>query len=184
MRQTSSQWRRRVQARGETSRPRHSLGRGAGENGIERAALAMREIAERRRLALVGHRHTRAEHDAVRTAERRHGGSRRERQSQDAQRISDRQPGSEPGAAKTIKKGGASLHGRKWRRLPGFVKPRIAAYGGRSAASGEYSSPGNRFFKRTIRLTKRTISIRLRVFPEQSGNRGDLSSSLRRVTKR
>jgi hypothetical protein len=56
--------------------------------------------------------------------------------------------------------------------------------GGAQRACGEYSSPSPRFFKRTIRLTKRTIPIKLRVFPEQSGSRGDLSSSLRRVTKR
>jgi len=50
-------------------------------------------------------------------------------------------------------------------------------------AHGEnYSLPFG-FFKRTIWLTKRTIPIKLQVFPEQSGSRGDLSSSLRRVTK-
>jgi hypothetical protein len=103
----------------------------------------MGEIAERNRLAFIGNRSARAEHDAVRTTERRHGRSRRERQGHDAKRIGHRQPGPEPGAAKTIEKGGASLHGRKWRRFPGFVKPRIAAsvIGARSLRRKFFSTP-------------------------------------------
>ena len=87
----------------------------------------MGEVAKRSGLAFVGNRRARAEHEAIMAIQRRQCRGRRERQSQDAKRIGRRQPGSEPGAAKTIEKGGASLHIRKWRRFPGFVKPRIAA---------------------------------------------------------
>ena len=64
---------------------------------------------------------------AVMPAERGQGRRRCERQGHDAERIGHRQPGPEPGTAKTIEKGGASLHGRKWRCFRDFVKPRIAA---------------------------------------------------------
>jgi len=118
---------RRSEARGEPHRHRDSLNRWTGEDRIERAALAMGEVAKRGGLAFVGNRRTGAKHEAVMAAQRRQGRGRRERQSQHTKRIGCRQPGTEPGAAKAIEKGGASLHGRKWRRFPSFVKPRIAA---------------------------------------------------------